>query len=468
MNNHINSAKIENTLLECRRLLTHCVTDRPEYSTMEKINADAPGFVRQCHTAYKRASELLIDQILKIETQINQIKTIKDNSLKNNISQLKYWQILLELSFNTFVWLAVGWDRSKVKKVFKGPKYGALAEQNINLLLDYVNQANQNPNDFVIPLDFCKFCCVGDLLRIRFQEPEAIFKINIFEAKSGRVNDEMLDAIQSGEQNQYFDFFEKYGSKGTKQMERYFRQTKVLVDNLNLMNAKSGIYNDPAKKDGKLIICENETIQKDFSNKINQLLESSEKKEFSVDEIDGCLVVGVINTTQPKFAALGDFDIRLFIYHLYINSDALDNPPNSDELVNILKMIKLSDWRKGFSSVILFPPLARPIADKYLIDLLMDRKRVMFFFNPNRFINLCNINGINASFTTQKEANRLKSRGEAKGLVEFDRKFIRWSSQEADLMFGEGTFGEMVYNWVRPISIVKQLEAFRLPSVENL
>lgn len=119
-------------------------------------------------------------------------------------------------------------------------------------------------------------------------------------------------------------------------------------------------------------------------------------------------------------------------------------------------MIKLSDWRKGFSSVILFPPLVRSISDKYLIDLLMGRKRLMFFFNPNRFIDLCNKNGISACFTTQKEANCLKSRGMAKGLVEFDRKFIRFSSQETDWMLADGALGEVVYNWVKPISIVKQ------------
>jgi hypothetical protein len=157
MNNYIDSTKIENALLQCRRLLTQSVTDHPEYSTMEQINADIPSFVRQCHTAYKEASDLLIELILKIENKINQIKIIKDNSLKDKISQLKYWQLLLELSFNTFAWLAVGWDRRKVKKVFKGPRYGALADQNIDLLLD---KANQKPNDFVIPLDFCKFCCM--------------------------------------------------------------------------------------------------------------------------------------------------------------------------------------------------------------------------------------------------------------------------------------------------------------------
>lgn len=457
MNNHIDSTKIENTLLECRHLLTHSVIDRPEYSKIEQIKADFPGFVRQCLAAYKKASDLLIELILKIENQINQIKTIKDNSLKNKISQLKDWQQLLELSFNTFVWIAVDWDRSKVKKVFKGLKYGALAEQNIDSLLDYANKANQEPNDFVIPLDFCKFCCIGDLLIIRFQEPEAILKFSIIEAKSGRVNFEMLDTIESGEQNQYFGFFEKYGSKGIKQMERYFRQRKILTDNIKLMSAKPGIYNSPAKKGEKLVILENETMKEDFGDKINQLLESSEKGEFSVDVIDECLVVGVINTTRTELATLGEFDIRLFIYNLYINPDALNNPPNSDELVNTLKMIKLSDWREGFSSVILFPPLVRSITDKYLIDLLMGRKRLKFFFNPNRFIDLCNRNGINAYFTTQKEANRLKSRGMAKGLMEFDRKFIRFFSQEIEYGLGDGTLGEVFYNWVKPISIVKQL-----------
>ena len=186
-----------------------------------------------------------------------------------------------------------------------------------------------------------------------------------------------------------------------------------------------------------------------------------------MDEIDGCLVVGVINTRRPELAALGNFDIQLFIYHLYINPDALDNPPKSDEVVNILQTIKLRDWRNGFSSVILLPPIVRPVKDKYLMDLLMGRKRLMFFFNASRFINLCNINGIKASFTTVKEANRLKSRGEAKGLVEFDGKFIRYSTKEADWMFGEGILGEIFYNWVKPISIVKQLESIPLPSFTN-
>jgi hypothetical protein len=45
----------------------------------------------------------------------------------------------------------------------------------------------------------------------------------------------------------------------------------------------------------------------------------------------------------------------------------------------------------------------------------------------------------------------------AKGLMEFDRKFIRFFSQEIEYGLGDGTLGEVFYNWVKPISIVKQL-----------
>lgn len=464
MVDRIEGKQIEDTLLECRRLLTHSVTDLPEYSTMEKIRTDFPNFVRQCHVAYKQALGMLIDQILEIEKQVRRLRVLKGNSLKEKIGQLNYWKLVLELSFNTFVWIAVGGDRSKVKKVFKGPKYGAITEQNIDLLLDYVKKANQEPNDFVVPLDFCRFCCISDLLRISFEEPEETLKLGFIEAKSGKVNDEMLETIQSRQQSRYFDFFDKYGRNGIKQMERYFRQQQALIENLKLIRAEPGIYDNPAKKDKKLGICADETIPVDYISKIIQLFQSSEKDEYSVDEIDECLVAGVINTKRPELAVLADFDIRLFIYHLYINPDALHEPPDPDELVGVLKTIKLRDWREGFNSVILHPILVRPIPDKYLLDLLMGRKRLMFFFNPQRFVDLCKRNGVNTSFTTKKEANRLKSRGEAKGLVEFDGKFIRYSLQGTDWILGEGILGEIFYNWVRPISIVEQMKSIQLPS----
>ena len=159
--------------------------------------------------------------------------------------------------------------------------------------------------------------------------------------------------------------------------------------------------------------------------------------------------------------------MRLFIHHQYIDADALRDPPNSDELGNTLKTIKTTDWREGFSSLILFPILWRKLSDKHLLDLLMGRKRLMFFFNPDRFVDLCNRSGLDASLTSKKEVDRLKSRGEAKGLMEFDGRCIHYSSEEANWMLGEGILGEMFYNWLRPISIVQLLKSTQLPRSAN-
>ena len=190
------------------------------------------------HSVYKQASTLIINPILEIEELLIQLSIIKDSSQYKKIIQLNYWKIILELSFNFFIWIAAMWDRSSVKKIFKGPKFGTLKEQNIDSLLNYMYKANQEPNDFIIPLDFCRYCCIGDLLEISLKEPELVLRLSVYECKSGKVNDEMLDIIRNQDQTQYFDFFDKYGSGGIKQIERYFRQMTILTENSKLLFAE--------------------------------------------------------------------------------------------------------------------------------------------------------------------------------------------------------------------------------------
>lgn len=468
MSDQIDAPQIENALLECRRLLTRSVTDRPGYSTLDRIQDDLPNFVRQCHTAYKKAQDILIRQILEIERQIRCLSDSKEASSRRTIAQLRYWKLLLEVSFNTFVWIAMRGDRSSIRKVFKGPKYGAVTDQNIDLVLSFVSEANQDPNQFVVPLDFCRFSCISDLLRITFEETKRAFRVDFMEAKSGHVNAEMIETILGNEPTSYFNFFDKYGPRGIKQMEHFFRQANTSMKNQKLIHAEPGVYDDPADQDQKLIICADETLVENYMESVIQMLEASEYDQFAVDEIDNCLVLGVINNRQREIAILGDFDIRLFIYHSYINPSALQHPPDLSKLENILKTIKLTDWRKGFSSVVLQPIILRPIPDNYLMDILMGRKKLMYFFDAKRFVELCQRNGLNADFTTIKEANRMKSQGNAKGLVEFEGRFVRYSQHGIQWLLGEGTYHDMVYNWIGPNSIINRLKATRFPIQEPI
>jgi len=453
---------IQNDILECRRLFTRSVTDIPKYSTLEEIREDYPGFTRECFKAHKAALRILIDGILHLENLLAQTNVANAlDSHKTETVKLVYWKRLLELSYNTFVWVNVGMDKSNVRKVFKGPKYGDLAHQNIQSLLPYVSEINKDPNEIAIPLDFCSFSPICDILKISYSESDNVLHTAFIEAKSGKVNDEMLETINAGTMDAYFGFFDTYGEKGIKQMKRFFRQRIMLEKSRKLINAEPGVYENPANPKEDLAILATETQMQYFSDKVAELLEKAERREFAVGEVDNCLVLGAINAEDEKMPMLGEFDLRLYVYHSFINPATLHGAPSPPDLHVILDTIKLIDWREGFSSVILEPIMLRDIPDQHLIDLLLGRKVLKFFFNPQRFVALCNDNGIKADFTSVKEANRLRSFGLAKGVVDFDGQLIRFSVGDSSWTFAEGPFHDMLFNWIHPTSIIERMKQTR-------
>src|SRR5258708_26570997 len=112
-----------------------------------------------------------------------------------------------------------------------------------------------------------------------------------------------------------------------------------------------------------------------------RLLESADKGDFAVDAIDECLVLGVVNTESKNRYLLGEFDLKLFIHGIYVEPH-LPKPPTPDELVANFKQLKLREWRQGFGCVVLFPLPERQLPDKLLMDVLLGRNLLKFFFNP--------------------------------------------------------------------------------------
>jgi len=244
-------------------------------------------------------------------------------------------------------------------------------------------------------------------------------------------------------------------------MKRFFRQQIMLEKSQKLINAEPGVYENPANPEEHLHILANEAQVHHFSDKVTQLLGKADRKEFAVEQVDNCLVLGAINAEDEKIMMLGEYDVLLYVYHSFINPATLDGVPYPLDFPEILSTIKLIDWREGFGSVILEPIILRHIPDQYLIDLLLGRKKLKFFFNPQRFVVLCNDNGIKANFTSRKETSRLRSSGSTKGLVDFDGQFICFSLGDATWTFADGAFHEMLFNWVHPTSIIEQMKQMR-------
>lgn len=456
--------RIRDDFLECRRLFTRSVTDNPSYSTTDLIQADYMGFLKEVFKAHKSAMKILIDGILYLEDLIIKANDANSTTLqKEKTAKLRYWKILLESSYNTLVWLNVGMDRSNYKRIFKGPKRGYLVHQNIELLLRYIRDVNKNPDEIAIPLDFCSFSPICDFLKVSWSENEKKLRRYYIEAKSGKVNDEMIETIEDGTKEAYFEFFDTYGEKGIKQIDRCFRQMIFLNKSTNLIDTDPGIYEDPTHPKAQLAILDNEAVTLHFSDIVAQLLEKGDRNEFAVDLVDDCLVIGVINTEDKRLSMLSEYDLRLYIFHAFIDPETLKGTPYPPDLSGILDNIPLGDWLKGFGSVVFEPITLRRIPDRYLIELLLAKKRLKFYFSPKEFISLCNKRGLEARFATKKEVSHMKSSGLGTGLADINGQFISVPFGGNSFIFGEGILHEMLFNWVRPTSIINMTKQRKFP-----
>lgn len=351
-----------------------------------------------------------------------------------------------------------------MKRIAKGPKYGGLKHQNINDTLAWVDQQNKNPDVRAIPLDFCSFGCVCDVLRIT-RDPKKGLTQELIEMKSGAVNDVIHETISKGTEEAYFGFFDKYGDKGIKQMHRVFRQQDALRRNTELLGAGKGIYENPDDPKVQLMIAEDDKPRQYFTETVLRLLEAADKGDFAVDAIDECLVLGVVNTDTKNRYLLGEFDLKLFIHGIYIEPH-LPGPPNPDKLIEHFKQIHLHDWREGFGSVVLFPLPERRLPDTLLMDLLFGRKLLKFLFNPNVFVGLAKRAGINIEFLSKKATGRLKAERHAKEIVDFDGRAIVVSDEFGEWTLGPGTLHEIFYNWVRPASIIESFRGVNYPDFD--
>jgi len=387
------------------------------------------------------------------------------DSSSSRISRLRYWKLLLELFFNTFVWIAMGLDRNDVKRIAKGPKYGALKYQNIDDTLAWIAEQNKNRDVRAIPLDFCSFGCVCDVLKIT-RDPTRGLTRDLIEMKSGSVNAVIYETIGKGTEEAYFGFFDKYGDKGIKQMHRVFKQQDALRRNTELLGAGRGVYENPDKPEVQLIIAEDDKPRQYFTETVARLLGASDKGDFAVDAIDECLVLGVVNTENKDRYVLGEFDLKLFIHGIYVEPH-LAKPRTPDELIADFKQLKLREWRQGFGSVVLFPLPERRLPDNLLMDLLLGRKLLKFFFNPYVFVGLAQRSGIRMEFLSKKATGRLKAKGHAKDIVDFDGHAIVVSDEISEVTLGHGTFDEIFYNWVRPASIIESFRGVKYPEFDE-
>lgn len=447
---------IECTLLRARLLLTRSAVQRMGLRTQAQIQENYVAFLHECHASFKRALKLLMDDSLKVEKLLAELdKSASD--YKRHKAVYEYWLRLLALSYDTFIWIASNHDRSEVAKHYKGPKHGALAKQNIQSVIDVANEMNKQPEIVAIPLDFSRFTCISDLLRIR-RSSDGRVSADFIEVKEGAVNDEIFEVVEAKNPNAYLKFFDKYGDKGIAQVERMFRQGQVAGDRLKLFGMQPGIYNE----EHALRVVSEMKIGEDgsFHDLIEPLVQRARAGEYSVEPVGECLVLAALDATSQERYRRTDYVARCVVHAAF--GDAKETG-NQEALLRALQAIEFTDWRSGFGSPISIPPLLWPLSGRAYLDLLFGRIQLKIYFDAVSFVRLSTENGVRAGFLKKRTTNRLKSTlGWRKGEVPlFGGKAVGYMAGELSAVFDRSYYDEILFNWREPRAIVghmKQLD----------
>ena len=441
---------LEHDLLRCRYLLTRAATTRLGLRDLANISEHRERFLAECHAAFKKAQHLLIENALAIERYT---ATLPKEKPGNSILQRKlaHWARVIALFYDSFIWIAAGHDRSSATKVYKGPKYGNLTDQNIDSVLQLTTTMNAEPQQFAIPLDFSRFACVCDLLLLTTTEGQGT--TTFIEVKEGTANAALFQAKEQNTIDAYLAYITEYGEKGIKQAERCFRQEKALHERTNIFRAPPGTYH---QGDEVHTVLQPNVEYKYFHETIEELLKNARNGEYAAELIDHCLVVAALDTSARERHALAEYNARVLAYEAFLRNHATPLP-DTDDLVNELTKIPFTDWLEGMGSIFLTPPPLGPLGSRSLFDLLFGRIRLLAHFDAPRFLAHCRAAGIEAGFISKRRTNQLKGAGRLKDYPIHNGRALGYLANQRSMIMGSAKIHEMLYNWVRPQAIIQEL-----------
>lgn len=438
-------------LMRCRLLITRSAVHRIGPPSEKVGSPSKDQFVAECHLVYKKAAGILIKEMLRLEDSL-----AKEGTNGQRRGVLTYWLRMFEFAYDSFVWIAANHDRSNVAKIYKGTKFGSLLKQNIHSVIETADELNASPNDFAFPLDFCRFSCIGDALRIT-RHPGGGVSLNFIEVKEGQVNERLLQAITTGDEFQMRRLYDDYGAKVVEQAKRMLKQKRTALRQLEYFDAKPGIYRGATEN---RIVSELKVGYGDrFDNLIEILMGRARRGEFSTEVVDDCLVVTALDSSSPQRHHITDFSSRVTTHTAFFDKG---EPQNSDpdRLWAALQKIEFINWIESINSVVTIPLLLRAsLSTRSFLDLTSGRIHLRFYFDPSSFLEICRQQKLQAGFIKKKITNRLRTAGRWKknDCPLFDGRALGYIAGGFQGIIGWGFLHEILFNWRTPTAIARHL-----------
>jgi hypothetical protein len=333
-------------------------------------------------------------------------------------------------------------------------------------VIETANDLNAAENIFAFPLDFSRFSCIGDLLRIT-RDAKGGVKLDFIEVKEGRINERIFEEVFTKSEQSPENLAAQFDKKGIKQIQRMRKQKEVALGQLKHFDASPGIYKG---KDENRVISELKIGAEDrYDDLIEILMHRARQGEFSSDIVDDCVVVTALNTTSAKRYSITDFSSRATVHSAFLASGT---SKSEHQLASQIENIRFIDWMEALHSPSTIPPLLRPLSTRSFLDLMTGRIQLRFYFDPGSFLRLCRAQKLQAGFVRKKVTNRLRTtqRWKKDQVPIFDGRALGYVAGGFVGLIGWGLLHEILFNWRTPVAIARhlsrlniELEPFREP-----
>lgn len=392
-------------------------------------------FTEYVHKGFKKGQELVLDELLKYEDNLNELNRTLKISRKNKDKELEkvfqekiglinYKINILRIFMDFIAWQFLDQQYYKVRRFYDmSKKYNSrptLLESNIESIksaIDYYHSLS--PLNFALISDLTSFIDIGDILLMDN------YKIIPIEVKEGRRNEEIFNFLFKDQVPKNIEVIDEKFLKQAKRMLNQAKRGQLLND---VLQNEKGI--DPFTELKTEVIKESIEL-KTYTNEFEKMLTKLKDKNYSYNIIEDIISIGIY---QKDFIMAGE----ILIPFLNKNMFGKDYP--------------VFNLRSKFQLATTEPIFYLGLSKKTIFDILFGRINVIISINIDKFIELCNLNGLEAGYLSKKETMKRKQKGEM-SLFEFEKKNIKINGALI-----HGLIQRMVFDFAKPSSIVEYLK----------
>jgi hypothetical protein len=448
--------EFENTVKKiCDFAFVYGFQSIPEFDPMTASAEEGKAFTKKCHEGFGNAQQLIIEEMLKIQTSIREHKvhlkaarSAKDmeqiHGFETTISYLQHRECILRKIADALAWQLFGLQRWNLKRLFLGKQMPQLDSSNIRSVLEAIKQINQDPLSFGLISDITSFVQVGDILAIDRSLDNPL--VRIIELKEGKMNEKVMDFLQEFDKIKclripYF-FAQEHGKDALKQAKRITSQQIRGAQVQQFINTGKG-------KDiisGEEILMPEEIFEeKHYDEELIELIGKCKTEGRAIGLIDECLYVGVYDPTfYPAY--LSDF-----INYLLLESKNKNGNRKSFESSEEAHMIETFEFLEKVSPIYdlrlnLTTPSSRPMFLRFLpsesiLNIIFGKMTILLCLDYNKWFARATKYRINGRWATEEE---MKSQKNDRELLKIHDQIPVLEKNGTILFLGDGTLMQII------------------------